>query len=247
MIFIIAGAAVAATFLGGLFALRFQDKLHLILGFSAGAVLGVVFFDLMPEALNLSENFFPSATIITIIALGFLSYLLLDRLHFSYPCVDEHCKRPNGRACPPMRRGDLGAGSLVFHSFLDGLAVGFAFQVSSAVGLVVAVAVLTHDFSDGINTVALVLKSGGSPRRARRWLAADALAPALGILASLFFQPPEKILGIILALFCGFFLYIGAAELLPESHHSHPTIWTTIATILGAAVIFAVVQLAGGV
>lgn len=240
MIFIIAGAAIAATFFGGLFALRFKDKLHLILGFSAGAVLGVVFFDLMPEALNLSENFFPSATIITIIALGFLIYLLFDRLHFGYPCIDGYCERAAGR-------GDLGAGSLVFHSFLDGLVVGFAFQVSSAVGLVVAVAVLAHDFSDGINTVALVLKSGGSPRRAWRWLAADALAPALGIFASLFFQPPEKILGIILALFCGFFFYIGAAELLPESHHAHPTIWTTIATILGAAVIFAVVQLAGGV
>lgn len=240
MIFIIAGAAIVATFFGGFFALRFKDKLHLILGFSAGAVLGVVFFDLMPEALNLSENFFPSVTIITIIALGFLIYLLFDRLHFGHLCVDGHCERAAGR-------GDLGAGSLVFHSFLDGLAIGFAFQVSNAVGLVVAVAVLAHDFSDGINTIALVLKSGGSPGRARRWLAADAFAPVLGIFASLFFQPPEKILGIILALFCGFFLYIGAAELLPESHHSHPTIWTTIATILGAAVIFIVVQLAGGV
>src|SRR3989344_1669076 len=226
MIFIIAIIAVATTFLGGLFALRFKDKLHLILGFSAGAVLGVVFFDLMPEALHLSEKFFQPAAIITIVALGFLIYLIFDRLHFGYPCVDEHCERM-------IERGDFGAGSLAFHSFLDGLAVGFAFQVSSAVGLVVAVAVLVHDFSDGINTIALVLKNGGSPGRARRWLATDALAPAAGILVSLLYQPPEKILGIILALFCGFFFYIGAAELLPESHHAHPTVWTTIATIFG--------------
>ncbi len=53
MIFFIALATAAATLLGGLFALRFRDKLHLILGFSAGALIGVAFFDLLPEAINL--------------------------------------------------------------------------------------------------------------------------------------------------------------------------------------------------
>jgi zinc transporter ZupT len=49
-------AALVATLLGGLFALRFKDKLHLILGFSAGAVIAVAFFDLLPEAIALANK-----------------------------------------------------------------------------------------------------------------------------------------------------------------------------------------------
>jgi ZIP family zinc transporter len=50
MIIWISIAALISTFLGGIFALRFKDKLHLILGFSAGAIIGVAFFDLLPES-----------------------------------------------------------------------------------------------------------------------------------------------------------------------------------------------------
>jgi ZIP family zinc transporter len=49
----------------------------------------------------------------------------------------------------------------------------------------------------------------------------------------------------VLAVFSGFFLYIGASELLPESHHRHPRAWTTVSTVLGVALIWAVVRLAG--
>ena len=51
MLALLALATFSATLLGGLFALRFKDKLHLILGFSAGAVIGLAFFDLLPEAI----------------------------------------------------------------------------------------------------------------------------------------------------------------------------------------------------
>ncbi len=243
MIIFIGLATFIATLLGGLFALRFRDKLHLILGFSAGAVIGVAFFDLIPEALNLSGGQFSSATIISVVALGFIFYLILDRF-FPFHSHNE------GDACHNEHhhdkgRGWLGAGTLAVHSLLDGLAVGLAFQVSSAVGLIVAVAVLTHDFSDGINTIGLILKNGGNKLKAFKWLLVDALAPVLGITLSLFFSLSQASLGLILALFSGFFLYIGASDLLPESHHSHSTKLTTMMTILGLAVLYVAVKLAG--
>ena len=142
-------------------------------------------------------------------------------------------------------RGFLGAGSLSIHSFLDGFAIGLAFQVSVAVGVVVAVAVLVHDFSDGINTVNLILKNGGSRKTALRFLVADALAPLLGAASTLLFTFPEYLLGLVLAVFAGFFLYIGASDLVPESHHAHPRFFTTVATILGAGILYLVVTLAG--
>ena len=237
MLILIGLATIVSTFLGGLFALRFKDKLHLILGFSAGAVIGVALFDLLPESIELSKNNFEIGFIVSFIAIGFFAYMLLDRL-INFHCPEQDCENQR-------HRGKLGAASLSVHSFLDGLAIGLAFQVSPAVGFIVATAVLVHNFCDGINTVSVILKNKGSVKEALKWLAADALAPALGIFATLFFSLPMAILGIILAVFCGFFLYIGASDLLPESHHGHSTKLTTLMTIIGAVIIYFAIRLMG--
>ena len=111
-------------------------------------------------------------------------------------------------------------------------------------GIVVAAAVLAHDFSDGINTVNVVVRHGGKRLQALRWLLVDAAAPIVGVLVTLTFAVTQQHLGLLLALFSGFFLYIGASDLVPESHHMHPTFWTTVMTILGAAVLFIAIRLA---
>ena len=243
MIVWISIATLISTLLGGMFALRFRDKLHLILGFSAGAIIGVAFFDLLPEAIELGSKNYDISFITSITALGFIVYTILDRFVFFHSHTEnEHDKENKPHI---SRRGILGAGSLSIHSFLDGAAIGLAFQVSSAVGVIVAIAVLVHDFSDGINTVNLILKNFGSKSQAFKWLLIDAIAPVLGVASTLFFSVSESMLGIILAIFAGFFLYIGASDLLPESHHSHPTAWTTFATILGIAILYGAINLAG--
>lgn len=239
MIYLIALGALGAILLGGLFALRFSDKLHLILGFSAGSVIAVAFFDLLPEALELAGEVYDVHLITTVIAAGFLVFMLLDRLMGGHG-HDEH-GQPHAHA----GRGALGATSLAVHSFLDGLAVGLAFQVSTAVGAIVATAVLVHGFSDGINTVNLILKNKGGKKKAFRWLALDAIAPVLGIFVSTLIVLPDASLGLLLAAFCGFFLYLGASDLLPESYHRHPTKWTTFMTLVGVAVLYIAIQVAG--
>jgi ZIP family zinc transporter len=212
------------------------------LGFSAGAIIGVAFFDLLPEAIDLGSKNYDVTYITSIIALGFISYTILDRFVFFHSHYEhEHNEQTEQKL---NNRGVLGAGSLSLHSFLDGAAIGLAFQVSSAVGAIVAVAVLVHDFSDGINTVNMILKNNGTRSQAFKWLIVDAAAPVLGITSTLFFSVAESTLGIILAIFTGFFLYIGASDLLPESHHNHPTVWTTFATVLGVAVLYGAIKLA---
>lgn len=243
MIIWISIAALVSTLLGGMFALRFKDKLHLILGFSAGAIVGVAFFDLLPEAIELGGKSYDVAFITSITALGFIIYTILDRFVFFHSHNNEHMLE---QGLPLLNnRGVLGAGSLSVHSFLDGAAIGLAFKVSPAVGTIVAIAVLVHDFSDGINTVNMILKNSGTRAQAFRWLLVDAVAPVLGVTSTLFFSVPESSLGIILAIFSGFFLYIGASDLLPESHHGHPTAWTTFATVLGIVVLYGAIKLAG--
>jgi zinc transporter ZupT len=231
LLVVIAGAAFLSTFLGGLLALKLHDKLHLILGFSAGAVIGVAFFDLLPEAISFGEKFHSPAVILSCSALGFLSYLVLDRILLFH----------GGAAS----RGPFAAGVLCIHSLLDGVAIGLAFQTSHEVGVVVAIAVLTHDFSDGINTMNIVLKNQGDRAQAFRWLMVDALAPVLGIASTHFYTLPGAGFGTALALFGGFFLYIGASDLIPESYHAHPKFLTTAMTLAGAAVLYLAITLIG--
>jgi len=246
MIIIIAICAFIATLLGGLFALRLKDKLHLILGFSAGAVIAVAFFDLLPESLDLGKGFYSNNTLITITAIGFLMYLVLDRVVFLHAHAhDDVDDQGSHEHTIESKRGILGASSLSIHSFLDGLAIGLAFQVSSAVGIVVTIAVLTHDFSDGINTVNMILKNNGGRTKAFHWLIADAIAPVIGVISTFFFTVSAQGLAIIIALFAGFFLYIGASDLIPESHHAHPKLMTTMMTVLGAGVLYVAITLIG--
>lgn len=235
MILVIGLTATLATLLGGALALRFADKLHLVLGFSAGAVIGVAFFDLLPEALDLAGQTYSTRQIVGLIAIGFLIFMVVDRLVSLH--AHENCDNLS-------HRGSLGAGTLSFHSLLDGLAIGLAFQVSIAAGAVVTLAVLTHDFSDGLNTVNIVVKNGGSKSLAARWLAVDAIAPLVGVGLASLMRVGDATLGLLLALFGGFFLYLGSSDLIPESHRRQPSAWTTLLTLLGVAVLYGVVRAA---
>jgi zinc transporter ZupT len=227
LLLIIAAAAFTSTLSGGLLALGLRDKLHLILGFSAGAVVGVAFFDLLPEAVNLGPG--GPARIMSFTAAGFLAYLVLDRILLFHAGTAPRA----------------GAGALVLccHSLLDGVAIGLAFQAARSVGIVVTIAVLTHDFSDGINTMNMVVRNGGERSRAFRWLLADAAAPVAGIAVTRLFDLPVDRFGPALAIFAGFFLYIGASDLIPESYHAHPKFLTTAMTLAGALVLYLAIAL----
>jgi zinc transporter ZupT len=216
----------AATVAGGLLALRLSNRIHLILGFSAGAVIGVALFDLLPESMDLGA---PAADATAMVGAGFLAYLAATRA-------------VGGGA---GRTGHLAAGGLTLHSLIDGLAIGLSFQVSATAAAVVTLAVLAHDLCDGINTVHVSLAGGAGRTWARRWLTADAVAPLIGILLSRFIAVPRSNLALILAAFGGAFLCLGASDLAPASHARHPRAWTTLATLAGGALIWLVVRLAG--
>ncbi len=235
----IASGAGAATLVGGSLALRFRSVINLSLGFSAGAVIGVALFDLFPEAVRLGQPGRPLSDLTLAIAAslgGMLLYLLLDRTVLKAPT--------DASADAGGRRGHLGAASLTLHSLMDGLGIGLAFQVSNAIGLTVAFAVLAHDLVDGVNTVIFSLAGGASRPAARRWLAADALAPLAGIAISRLVSVPQSSLAVLLALFSGFFLYIGVRELFGRGRVLTPRI--AAASGAGLAAIWLVVRLAAG-
>ena len=241
MTFVFAIATFFATILGGIFALKFKDRLHLVLGFSAGSLLGVAFFNLIPESLELASSYYSIEFISLIIAVGYFFYFIIDRFILLHAHSSKNNEHDSQNA---SERGILGVLSLTLHSILDGLAIGIAFQISFSIGLIIAIAVLIHHFSDGLNAVSLILKNAGKEKQARFWLFIVAIAPIFGASISLFLTLHETTLGLLIAIFAGSFLYIGASDLIPESHHAHPKILTTIMTLLGAGVIYVAIQLA---
>ncbi len=230
--------ACLGTFAGGLIGLKYKDKLHIILGFTAGVLLGVVAFDLFPEIIELinQTGVEPVQPMIALV-IGFLLFHGTEKLFLIH---HSHEETYGDHHHPHI--GIASALALAGHSFLDGVGIGLGFQVSSLAGILIAVAVIAHDFSDGLNTVSLMLIHKNTDRKALLMLAIDALAPILGGLSTLFFTLPEKSLLLYLGFFAGFLLYIGASEILPEAHSQKSSRWTILMTILGTLLIFIVTR-----
>lgn len=234
MLLFIALASLVSITLGGMIAIKMRDRLHLILGFSAGSVVGVALFGLLPEAMAHGGDH-----AMIIVTLGFAGYMILDRFFSLHSHRDADCHNPR-------HDGRFGATALILHCLMDGIAIGVSLRISEMFGVSVALAILAHQCSDGINVVNMIVRDGGSVERIVKWLAGMICAVLCGIIVGNYTGLDPHQFGILLPIFAGTFLYIGMADLIPESHHSHPTIWTTVATIAGMGVICWVTTIGGG-
>jgi zinc transporter ZupT len=109
--------------------------------------------------------------------------------------------------------------------------------------VLVFVAVISHDFADGLNTVTFVLRQQGDRRRALRWLGADAAAPFFGAVVGTLVSVSAQNLAYLLAVYAGFFLYVGSSDLLPAAHARTSPLRITL-TLAGFAVTYVIVTVA---
>ncbi|HTT74674.1 MAG TPA: ZIP family metal transporter [Candidatus Binataceae bacterium] len=213
-----------STGIGGIAAIRLRDRMHLLLGFSSGAVLGVALFDLLPEIVLAGDD---PARLMPMAAAGFLAFFALERITALHR-GREHAHMTDSHE---QELGVLAAAGLALHSFLDGFAIGVGFQSSFAIGLLIALGVITHDLSDGLNTVTVVLAHDNPVKRAMNWLLVDMTTPVLGAITATVIPLPVTLVPWLLALFTGSFLYIGASDLLPEAReHDSPLVGVATAT-----------------
>ncbi len=249
---LVAAGAFLMTLVGGFVAQRTGDRRHLVLGLAAGLMLGVVAFDLLPEALaQAPQEVHGVPAALLMFAAGFLAIHVVERavaIHRSHE--GEYAAHSHGHAHGHGERhreqgvGIAAASALVLHSMMDGFAIGAAFQAGTTVGTVVAIAVVAHDFADGFNTYTLTRLYGNNRRRAVALLFADALAPVTGAGITLLFTIPEQLLGLYLGFFGGFLMYLATSDILPEAHSPHPSKGTLACTLLGVGFMWLVVGLA---
>lgn len=235
---LLAFSAFVSTLLGGLVALRQKDHLHRILGFTAGVLLAVVAFDILPEMFeSIHQNGLNPTTAMIALVVGFLIFHIIEK-----SILIHHSQEDDYGAHHHPQVGLASAIALSGHSFLDGVGIGLGFQINTATGIAVAIAVIAHDFSDGLNTVALMLAHENTSRRARIMLVIDACAPVLGALSTMLFHLSPQWLVMYLGFFAGFLLYIGSSEILPEAHSEHSSYRTIMMTVLGTVFIFIVTR-----
>jgi len=225
----LAGLTVLSTFAGGLVALRLARDLGTAIALTGGVVVAVALFDVLPEAFDATGD----AQLVGILAgLGFAGFFLAERL------LVLHHRDDAQQAHAHARVGAFGAAGLAAHSFVDGLGIGLAFDISNSTGVLVFLAVISHDFADGLNTVGFVLRQSGDRRAAVRWLAIDAIAPLVGAIVGSSLAISEHSLGALLAVYAGFFLFMGGTDLLPHAHE-HPSWKRVLLTLAGFGAVLA--------
>jgi ZIP family zinc transporter len=258
---LVAAGAFLMTLLGGFVAGRVGDKRHLVLGLAAGLMLGVVGFDLLPEALSAApSDLFGVPQGLLMFVLGFLVLHVVERsvaIHRAHE--SEYAEHQHGSQQLPTtpltgagghvhgrseKLGLAAAGALCLHSVMDGFAIGAAFQVGNNFGVVIAIAVIAHDFADGFNTYTITRLYGNGRGRALLLLGCDALAPVLGAGITLLFTIPEHLVGLYLGFFSGFLMYLATSDILPEAHSPHPSRSTLLCTIAGVGFMWLVIGLA---
>lgn len=222
-----------STVLGGLFAARHRANIGVLAGFASGVLISVPLFDLLPETLNLAlEAHIPIVNVMYVMAMGFIFLYILERYVSVY-----RARGARSDMRPPIG-GFFGTTELSVHSFVDGIAIGAGFQLDFHVGIIVAIAVICHDFSDGLNAITIMLDSGNTLKTSMRMLFLDVVTPIVGAVVTIFIQISSRFLIILLPFFAGGFLYLGASDLLPGTHGRRPSLASLVSSLAGFLFIF---------
>lgn len=238
----LAGITVLFTAFGGLLALRAKDRFHLVLGLSAGLLLGLVGFDLLPEVFHESTETGGVPTVSIAILGGFLLLHILERRFGGHEPVDSEYGHSHDHGSIV---GGIGAFAMAGHVFLDGAALGLAFKVSTELGFAVFIALLVHAFSDGLNTVSMLIKNGNWQTKSKFLLVIDAIARISGAAIGTYVTFEGNFIILYLALFSGMIIYLATSHILPEAHSHHPSRWTFAATGAGILTMWAIVGVLG--
>lgn len=217
------------TTLGGIIGVTFKGNskrfLSFILQFAAGLMTAIICFDLIPEALKISNII----SIFIGIIFGVMVMIICDN-----SVKKIYNKKGNLKNNTLLKTGIIVGIGLAIHNFPEGLAIGSGFEASIKLGYAVAIAILLHDIPEGIS-MAVPMKSGGMSKiKAVILTLLSGVTTGIGALfGALFGGISNSIIGICLAFAAGAMLYIVSGELIPESNKIYKGRMGSIGNILG--------------
>ena len=205
----------------------------LLVSFSGGVILTAAFLNILPEAIEINNNSL-AYVLITLIV-----FYIVEHSMMIHSCPEGKCESH------PM--GWLGFFGIGFHSLLDGVAIGAGFEASFSLGVVATVGVLLHELPEGITITSLLLHTGFSRKKTiiLTWIVAA--ATPIGAIGSYFLlkDVSRELLGFFLAITAGSFIYVGASDLLPETHKNSDK-RNILSVISGVLLIYIVGHFIGG-
>ncbi len=211
---ILAIGLVSILSLVGVFTLSVKEQildriLYFLVSFSAGAILGSAYFDLLPEALEIVEGSF----VFQYLALGFAIFFFLERSIYWYHGHGHTHDKSAGLIKRYVYLNLIGDG---IHNLIDGMVITATFLVSVPLGVAATIAIIFHELPQEIGDFGILIFGGFSKRRALLLNFLSALTAFSGILLVLVMIDIEGFSGLLISLSAGGFIYIGSSELLPE-------------------------------
>ncbi len=242
---------VAASFAGGvlsvlcaaLFALNArQNWVNSLVSYAIGALLGAVFLDILPEAIEMGSS---AAAVSGTVLFGIMLFFTLEKL-----LLWRHCHHDQCEAHEPHEHTDHGrSGTMImigdtFHNFVDGIIIAAAFLTDVNLGIVTSLAIVAHEIPQEVGDFMILLHSGYSKAQALLLNLVSSLAMlAGGVLAYFALQDMRGAVPTLLALAAASMIYVAVADLIPGLHkrtHLRDTIEQVVLIALGISSIFAV-------
>ena len=218
---LVATSAVGVISLTGIFALSLKEKtLHYLLlfliAFSAGTILGAVFFDLIPEAVEIVDETF----VFIYISIGYIAFFVLERfIYWYHGHGHESDIHKTMESTSPKRLALLNLIGDGIHNFTDGMIIAASFTANFLVGLTATIAVIFHELPQEMGDYGILLFAGFKRTTALLLNFVVALLVVLGGFSAVFFiQTVEPLSGLLISFSAGGFIYLGASELIPELH-----------------------------
>jgi len=224
---------------------RISDRtIHLMLGLSAGILLGLSFIDILPETFEAASAVGLAAQAVPLgIAAGFFTLLIVERqlirrAHAEERHLEGHIHFADGHVIQPF--GTLAVSALAIHGLVDGFVIPLGFELAGAVGTVIVLGVALHQIPDSFAALAVGLATSTDRGKGLWYILPTAIDTPLGILLGvLFVGTGAALIPVGLAFSGGTFLFVSAADLIPELQHRARSLLVTLSIILGFAIVLA--------
>jgi len=212
-----------------------------LVSYAIGALLGAVFLDILPEAIELSPSI--SAVSATVL-FGILLFFTLEKVLIWRHCHHDHCEAHEPHEHSVHDHGRSGTMVIVgdtFHNFVDGIIIAAAFLTDVQLGIVTSLAIIAHEIPQEVGDFAILLHSGYSKLRAFQMNLISSFATVVGgVLGYLTLQTMESWIPTLLALASASMIYVAVADLIPGLHkrtRMRDTVQQVVLILLGVGTV----------
>jgi zinc and cadmium transporter len=203
--------------------------------FAAGVLVTTSLLGLLPEATHMIGNNAYTIVLVTFIGAYLFETWFCDLHHHDHE--DDHCNNPSHNhsnfksSAPLVIIGDT------IHNFIDGVAIAASYLINPGLGLVTAISTFMHEVPHEIGDFGILLKAGYSKKRVFLTNLFSALSTVVGALVVYFWVSDEGVIGVLMAIAAGMFLYLGASDFLPKAK-GMSSIKTVIVMLVGVGLMY---------